>query len=117
MSNVLDVTRRVTVMLLTAAFVILVLYFAAVHVKAAPAAQRFVRVGWDVIELAGTRQTVIDTIKDTKTGTCKAFYRIEYTREMNMTTGNPAIALSDFGFVNCDGQTVILPLVVTSPIK
>ena len=96
----------------------LIILFGLVLTVHATAPQRFVRVGWDVIEAAPERQTVIDTIKDTKTGTCKAFYRIEYLRQMS-NNGAPAIALSDFGFVNCDGQAIILPIMlpVASPIK
>jgi len=105
--------NRIVTWLLVAAFVIAVLYFAGTHIKAA-SGQRFVRVGWDVIEVTTERQSVIDTIKDTKTGTCKAFYRIEYPRQ-NVYPGSPAIALSDFGYVNCDGQAVIPPMLLPMP--
>ncbi len=79
------------------------LYFALLGPKVSAATpQRFVRVGWDVLDV----HTVIDTVRDTKTGTCKAFYRLQ------------GIAVHDFGFVNCDGQPIVLPLpFVMSPIR
>ncbi len=103
---------RTFVALLVFALLVIFVMAKTLHGQPPPTtAQRFVRVGWDVVDAQrndGTF-TVIDTIKDTQLGLCRSFYRIEGSHH--------SVAVAPYAPVECPHGPVLGTPGAMSPYK